>query len=118
VRWDFKYTFNCNFTKESSRENFLNLLRFDGIMVMSLSPCFLAHPVYVQGWPKNRTVLTIDNFATDSCKTRVICLMFPNFSMSMKLNILCIVGDFFTHITERISYNCMYLILACVKNFA
>jgi len=33
------------FTKESSSEFFLNRLRFDRIMVMSLWPRFLAHPV-------------------------------------------------------------------------
>ena len=37
---------------------FNNRLRFDRIMVMSLWPRFLAHPVYIQGGPKN--------WATDS----------------------------------------------------
>jgi len=42
--------FNCKFTKEScSASSFFNQLRFDRIMVMSLWPTFLAHPVEVDG---------------------------------------------------------------------
>jgi len=45
VRWNFKYPFNCKFTRESSSQNFFNRLRFDGITVMSLWPRCLVHPV-------------------------------------------------------------------------
>ena len=42
----FNMHFGCKFTKEASSEKkFLNRLRFDRIMVMSLWPRFLAHPV-------------------------------------------------------------------------
>jgi len=40
--------FNSKFTKESFSEIFLNRLRFDRIMVMSLWPPFVAHPVNIQ----------------------------------------------------------------------
>jgi len=44
---EFLNALNCNFTKESSSVNFyLNPLRFDRIMVMSLWSPFLTHPVY------------------------------------------------------------------------
>ena len=45
VQWDFKYPFNCKFQKESSNGRKLNRLRFDRIVIMSLWPRFLAHPV-------------------------------------------------------------------------
>ena len=44
----FLYPFNCKFIKESfSEKNFFNRLRIYRIMVMSLWPRFLAHPVHV-----------------------------------------------------------------------
>ena len=44
---EFLNALNCNFSKESSSEKiFLNRLRFDRIVVMSLLSPFLTHPVY------------------------------------------------------------------------
>ena len=36
---------NSKFTKENPVDFFLNQLRFDRIMAISLCPCFLAHPI-------------------------------------------------------------------------
>jgi len=43
----FKYPFNCKFTRDLAEKNFLNRLRFDRIMVMSLRPAFLTYRVYL-----------------------------------------------------------------------
>ena len=42
----FNMHLTANFSKESFSEKFVNRLRFDRIMVMSLRPSFLAHPVH------------------------------------------------------------------------
>jgi len=46
MRWDFDIHLTANLPRNLPVKNFLNRLRIDKIMVMSLWPRFLVHPVF------------------------------------------------------------------------